>query len=151
MHSDEALATVRIVTGISKNTSVVPIFGFIYFPRLTRITAQHGFVALIDIANGQIMSTPRSMISGEQHPYLYLTGDPSVPWSLPNVSAAFGYLQAAHLACPNYMFVGWDVAFTPSGPMLLEGNANWTADEYQCLAGKPLGSTEFVEILKTAT
>jgi hypothetical protein len=149
LRADEALATVRIVTGISNKGIAIPIFGFIYFPRVTRVTAQYGFVTLIDVTSGQLTSTPRSMISGEQHPYVRPTGDPHVPWILPHWTAVFRYLQAAHLACSNYVFVGWDLAFTPSGPMLLEGNANWSADEYQCLAGRPLGFTEFVDILKS--
>jgi len=31
--------------------------------------------------------------------------------------------------------------------VLLEGNANWCADVYQSLCGKPLGHTPFVNIL----
>jgi hypothetical protein len=31
--------------------------------------------------------------------------------------------------------------------MLLEGNVNWCADEYQRLEGKPLGHTKFADIL----
>jgi hypothetical protein len=33
--------------------------------------------------------------------------------------------------------------------MLLEGNVNWNADEYQALSGEPLGRTKFAEVLKS--
>jgi hypothetical protein len=32
--------------------------------------------------------------------------------------------------------------------MLLEGNANWNASEYQLLSGEPLGHTRFADILE---
>ena len=41
------------------------------------------------------------------------------------------------------------VAFTPDGPMILEGNTNWSAGTYQSLRGEPLGLTKFADILAT--
>ena len=58
------LATARLVTGISTDGDVVPIFGFIYFARSDRITAQHGYVALIDVASGRVISAPLQDSSG---------------------------------------------------------------------------------------
>ena len=57
------------------------------------------------------------------------------------------HAKVAHRACSNIAFVGWDIAFTNHGPMLLEGNANWSADEYQSLTGEPLGHTQFATVL----
>jgi hypothetical protein len=67
--------------------------------------------------------------------------------TLPDWDSALRHVKAAHQACPNFVFVGWDVAFTPQGAMILEGNANWEAATYQTLRGKPLGSTKFATIL----
>jgi hypothetical protein len=66
---------------------------------------------------------------------------------LPSWDAALQYLRIAHQACASFVFVGWDVAFTPHGPVILEGNANWEAATYQTLRGEPLGHTKFVDIL----
>ena len=66
---------------------------------------------------------------------------------LPDWDAVLRYAKVAHRACSNFVFVGWDMAFTDHGPMLLEGNANWSADEYQSLSGEPLGHTKFADIL----
>ena len=59
------------------------------------------------------------------------------------------YAKVAHSACTDFVFVGWDVAFTPDGPIILEGNENWDAATYQTLTGEPLGYTKFVEVLAT--
>ena len=66
---------------------------------------------------------------------------------LPDWDATLQHVKVAHRACSNFVFIGWDIGFTDHGPMLLEGNANWSADEYQSLTGKPLGHTKFAEIL----
>jgi hypothetical protein len=67
---------------------------------------------------------------------------------LPDWDAVLLHTKVAHKACANFVFVGWDVALTDRGPMLLEGNAGWSADEYQSLTGEPLGNNaRFIEIL----
>jgi hypothetical protein len=155
VETNRTLATARLVTGCSTD-DVVAIFGFIYFGRSDRITAQHGHVALIDIASGRLVpahaqdgsnantSNPKAADGSDnagvpqgQYPTLIL----------PDWHAALQHAKVAHRACRNIAFVGWDIAFTDQGPMLLEGNANWSADEYQSLSGEPLGHTEFATIL----
>ena len=68
---------------------------------------------------------------------------------LPDWDAALRHVKAAHNACFNFVFIGWDVAFTPDGAMILEGNTNWSAGTYQTLRGEPLGLTKFADILAT--
>ena len=60
---------------------------------------------------------------------------------MPDWDAAVRYAKLAHRACPNFVFIGWDVAFTDQGPMLIEGNENWSAHTYHLLSGEPLGLT----------
>jgi hypothetical protein len=132
----EALATARLVTGLTPDGAVIPIFGFIYFGKPQSITSQHGRVALINIGTGDLMNfRTRHLHSGRG-------------LVLPNWTTVLRYAGVAHRACSRCIFVGWDVAFTEEGPMFLEGNENWSADEYQALAGQPLGHTEFAKVLK---
>jgi hypothetical protein len=159
LDADAALATARLVTGISANGDVTAIFGFIYFARSDRITAQHGYVALINVTDGRLMSVPLQDSSWIKHSNQQpsngsdnnLRGlpnwNPHAEHTLPDWSAALQHVKHAHQACSNFAFVGWDIAFTDGGPTLLEGNANWSADEYQSLTGQPLGQTEFANIL----
>jgi Sugar-transfer associated ATP-grasp len=144
--TNAALATVRLVTGRSADGDVVPIYGFIYFARPDAIMAKGGHIALIDVASGQLMSAPPKGIWGAKlFSYHQFTDDSRM---LPDWDAALLHTKVAHHACPNFVFVGWDIALTDRGPMLLEGNAGWSADEYQSLTGEPLGnSAQFIEIL----
>jgi len=136
------LATARVVTGLSPDGDVIPIFGFfIYFTRTDKIRERH--LALIDMATGRLMpsyseTTPSndSLDDGSDDTHM-----------LPNWDAALRHTKVAHQACSNFVFVGWDAVFTEHGPMLLEGNTSWGAADYQRLRGEPLGHTRFAEIL----
>jgi hypothetical protein len=129
------LATARLVTGLTTHGEVVPIFGiFFHIDRAEKICARH---ALIDVATAQLSwdptnGTKENSVEVEKLPY----------WS-----RVLRYTRIAHEACSNFVFIGWDVAFTQRGPILLEGNVNWAADDYQRLRGEPLGNTVFANIL----
>ncbi len=144
----EALATIRLVTGRFGSGDVVPIFGFIYVAKSGAITSRHGSVALIEVATGRPRSTPPAESTGIKHWNYWINPVFQENDALPDWDAALGYVKAAHQACPNFAFIGWDLALSAEGPVLLEGNANWNADEYQSLSGKPLGLTIFAQILE---
>jgi hypothetical protein len=145
VQSNDALAAVRLVTGRSKDGEVAAIFSIIYFGQANEITSHSNCVALIDSANGRLMPAPPQNWPGVSM-YRYHQFDCNDA-CMPDWDAALKYVSIAHQACPNFIFVGWDVAFTPQGPTILEGNANWDAATYQTLRGKPLGYTKFADIL----
>jgi hypothetical protein len=145
---DEALATVRLVTGRSIHGEVTPIFCFILFGLANKITAHSNYVTLIDVANGRLMPAPPEDSPGMLI-YQYRRFGSNDACILPDWDPALRYVKAAHNACSNLVFIGWDVAFTPEGPMILEGNTNWTAVTHQSLRGEPLGLTKFADILET--
>ena len=138
--ANDALATARLVTGISLDGNVVLLFAIIYFGHPNQIVA-NGRVAVIDIANGRLMSAPQD----------FKGSDIGIGWdhalTLPDWETLLRHIKVAHQACSNFVFVGWDAALTEHGPMLLEGNVNWCADDYQRLRGEPLGYTKFADIL----
>jgi hypothetical protein len=143
-----ALATVRLVTGRSYNGRVTPIFAFVLFGLGDQITAHSNRIALIDVESGRLMPSPPRDSPGLSM-YQYRQTDSEEPWVLPNWEDMLSCVTAAHHMCSNFVFVGWDVAFTQLGGMILEGNANWDAAAYQTLCGEPLGHTEFAAILET--
>ena len=147
LDSNEALAAARLVTGRSIEGEVTPIFSFILFGLADQITSHSGWVTLIDAANGRLMPAPPQDNTAYQ--YRQFGSNSNDTWFLPDWDAALSHVKAAHNGCSDFVFVGWDVAFTAGGPMILEGNTNWTAGTYQSLCGQPLGLTKFGDILLT--
>jgi Sugar-transfer associated ATP-grasp len=145
VEANGALATARLVTGISLGGDVAPLFGYIYFGEPNEIVA-HGRVAVIDIPSGRLMSAPQDFPRRKRaNVHTDIGSDRAC--TLPDWENLLRYIKVAHQACSHFVFIGWDAAFTEHGPMLLEGNANWCADVYQSLCGKPLGHTKFASIL----
>jgi hypothetical protein len=140
-----ALATARLVTGISLDGDVAPLFAFIYFGEPNEIVA-HGRVAVIDIPSGRLMSAPQDFPARKRTNLRTDIGSDRTG-TLPDWEALLRHAKVAHQVCSNFVFIGWDAAFTENGPVLLEGNANWCADVYQSLCGQPLGHTKFASIL----
>ncbi len=139
-----ALATVRLVTGRSSNGDVRPIFSYILFGRPKKITAHSNCVTLVDIANGRMMPLPSKNAPGT---WMYEYRTFSDGYKLNNWDAALRHVTVAHTICSNFVYVGWDLAFTEHGPVLLEGNANWDPTTFQVLCDQPLGNTTFADIL----
>jgi hypothetical protein len=51
----------------------------------------------------------------------------------------------AHQAFLEFPSVGWDIAITPDGPVLVEGNYNWDVVLAQQAGCRPLGASRFVQ------
>jgi hypothetical protein len=106
------------------------------------ITAHSNRVTLIDVASGRFLPKP----SHHTPVYEYHQMDDV---SLPDWDVALRWVIKAHNACSNFVFVGWDVSFTPNGPVILEGNANWGPDTNQTLRRQALGFSKFADVLET--
>jgi hypothetical protein len=108
-----------------------------------------GLAAAVDIASGRlgagVKSDPRLIIAPvEKHPDTGATLDGNyLPWW----SEAKTLVIDAHDRLKAMACVGWDVALTPSGPVLIE--ANWApgARLAQAPSGIPLGATNFMRYL----
>jgi hypothetical protein len=146
VQSSGALATARLVTGRAMNGEVTPIFCVMWFGLADQITSHGNCVTLIDVTNGRLLPAPPRDSPGIAI-FRYREFRSNGARTLPDWNAALQHVKVAHQACSEFVFVGWDVAFTPQGVMVLEGNANWDAAAYQMLRGEPLGRTKFADIL----
>jgi hypothetical protein len=139
-----------LVTGISNNGDVVAIYSHIHFFDVAgnNQILEAPRAALIDVASGRLMAPPRKPNGANRSNY-WPDNNSDNCHVLPYWDIVLRHTKVAHQACSNYVFIGWDVALTDQGPMLLEGNLNWTASDYQRLGGEPLGRTKFAEVLAT--
>ncbi len=54
---------------------------------------------------------------------------------VPNYEVALALALKAHKCLPRVKSIGWDMAFTPNGPMIVEGNDNWEIAPSQIVNG----------------
>lgn len=67
--------------------------------------------------------------------------------ALPHWQAVKALALAAHAAFPTMASVGWDIAITDDGPVLVEGNAVWGVDLPQLAHRTPLGDSIIPECI----
>ena len=54
----------------------------------------------------------------------------------------------SHQAFSHRLMIGWDIALTPHGPIMLEGNTKFDVMLLQRVQDKPAGETRFGELLE---
>ena len=67
-----------------------------------------------------------------QHPFTSLVFE---DYQIPFWKEANELVLSAHSFLPDIPTIGWDVAITPDGPILIEGNDNWEISGAQDTAG----------------
>jgi hypothetical protein len=82
----------------------------------------------------------------ERHPS---TKEKIVDFQLPDWQDAVKLVERAHNTLSELHFVGWDVAFTESGPLILEGNTTFGAEVLQIPHRQPLELTGFSDYYST--
>jgi len=144
--SPDALATARIVTGRTPTGGIEAVVATFKMAWQPSIINTHGLNSPIALRTGQLgrAYSYHPVCPGyDRHP---VTGAVITGVTLPDWLAALTLAQRAHEQVPGYVFLGWDVACTPQGPVLLEGNAGWDVVTVQKPQGIPLAHTRFAEI-----
>jgi hypothetical protein len=139
--SNGALAAVRIVTGMNEEGKAEFVTAQIGLPHGPWTTSVASIMGSIDAATGCICRAAMPDNSSvTHHPD---TGVEILGLSLPFWQESLALVLRAHeKAFPRFVTLGWDVALTPEGPVLLETNSGWGAMYHQMLDG-PLGDTAF--------
>jgi hypothetical protein len=140
-----ALASLRIVTGLNERAEaefVASLIELLPGDRATSVVAivcsiapETGRIRLAALPNGRLVDC---------HPD---TGLPLVGIDLPFWRESVDLVRRAHATVfPHFAFLGWDIALTKDGPVLLETNSEWGAIFHQMLDG-PLGHTAFSHLV----
>lgn len=143
--SNGALAALRIVTGTNLRGEAEYVASLLALPHGARITSIAAILCSVAPDTGRIR---RAAMPGgepiERHPD---TGARLIDAELPFWSDSVALAQRAHaLAFPRFPFLGWDIALTLDGPVLLETNSGWGALFHQMLDG-PLGHTSLSRLV----
>jgi putative polysaccharide biosynthesis protein len=139
------LASLRIVTGLDKHGDAEFVASAIALPHGKHWIPAAVIVCGIDRESGRIR---RAVMPYDtpviQHPD---TDVPIIGTYLPFWRESQELVRRAHAtAFPRFPFLGWDIALTKDGPILLETNSGWGSIFHQILDG-PLGRTPFSQLV----
>ena len=82
--------------------------------------------------------------ASDEHP---VSGSPILGRKVPNWEEGMVLLRRAHALLPGVALVGWDLAFTPQGPCLIEGNSGPALLAHQLPPQLPLRKTALWDVL----
>jgi hypothetical protein len=140
-----ALAAVRIVTGLDERSEAHLVGATIGLPFGASETTVRAIVCSIDHGTGRIRHA--ALNDGtlvRLHPD---TGRQIAGVGVPFWNETVTLVRHAHVvAFRRFAFLGWDIALTKEGPLLLETNSGWAALFLQMLDG-PLGHTAFSRLI----
>lgn len=145
-----ALPTLRIVTildeaGMPEVVSATLRFASDPAAEVDNMKAG-GLLSAVDLPSGAIGVACKGYGGGdyERHP---VTGAPITGRVLPHWEESKALVVRAHQAFGEYALIGWDVAMTPEGPLLIEGNGKPGVLMPQRAARVGLGATRYGQLL----
>ena len=120
--SDAAVNIVRIVTGVV-GQEVFVLGATVAFARKLPYTNASGdaIFAIVDIRNGEIVSDGCDYEERiyQTHP---VSGRRLMGFHIPFWNQILDLVRAAAMEVPEVRYVGWDIAITENGPVIIEGN-----------------------------
>lgn len=145
------LGTIRFVTLRRPEGGYEPLLAVLKLPIGASVVdnfAQGNLAASIEGASGRLGSAVRKegeagILGCAVHPD---TGQRIEGFALPDWDVVVALALRAHAAFPEMVSVGWDIALTDTGCLLVEGNHCWDVDLMQIPHRRPLGETRFPEI-----
>ena len=147
--STGALCNYRVVTGRHPNGSIEPLVAALRLPvgrGLTCAEPDLTFCAAVEIGTGRLhAAASKDPALGQvlRHP---ATGRRIEGVVVPRWPELLALARRAHEAWPEFPFVGWDLADTSGGLVVLEGSCLWGGFLAQMSGSPPLGLTSFASI-----
>jgi hypothetical protein len=143
--SNGSLCTVRIVTGRKPDGQIEALLAVFRMPMADGVAdnfAAGGIASPVDLATGELGSAV--LKKGPEDYHRHPDGEGVIPGRLvPCWDQVLGLARRAHKEFSEFPFLGWDVAVTGQGPLLIEVNEKWCAVLSQRPHHAPLGLTQF--------
>lgn len=148
--SGGALCTVRVVTSRATGGRARVVAAAFAMPVGSAPASNFHYgsvVSGIDIRTGRlgpgvVSDTARCTVSFDRHPD---TGNVFLEERLPLWEDVVELVEKAHGEVCSVSSLGWDVALSDSGPVLVEVNVSWGLDIVQMPSGYPIVETEFYD------
>ncbi len=144
-----ALCTVRAVTIKSQGKPAAHVRSCLRMPTGDAEVDHpvHGGLAA-PVLPGGILGAAVGNVVGPPYASHPATGARIEGSELPFFAAVVALTEQAHDLAGVSAAIGWDIAITPDGPLLLEGNSVWGTDVMQTSFGQPLGDTDLIDALQ---
>ena len=114
-----------------------------------RVVDNYGLHGPVDVETGEFLYPAHSGdttagVHYTEHPYSHT---PLIGYRVPFMKEAVEMVKKAALEIPQMRYVGWDVAITPNGPAIIEGN-NYCAHDFWQLPGQTPGGIGIMPKIK---
>ena len=153
--ASESLVTVRAVTCLDERQQ--PELVVAYLRVLSKLEPDwpvkkpiSEYAAAIDLATGrlQAMTGDKPECLSQWHDRHPVTGVQVTGRIVPDWDAVAALAERAHRVTRDRVLVGWDIAITPSGPLLLEGNSYPDVHYPQRIHKQPYGAMRVGQLLR---
>jgi hypothetical protein len=95
-----------------------------------------GIACPIDIKTGTVYKPAVKKTEREKYEKHPITNTPIVGFKIPFWEEVKDVVREASQIVPQVRTVGWDIAISESGPVIIEGNDNWNKDAFQIPYGQ---------------
>lgn len=143
--SSGSLLSARVLTGI-ENGQAELIRAVLKLPIGQATTNNDGMAAPINEKTGVLGVATINGPNNSRYTHLPGTQTAILERALPDWDKAVELAICGHQLLQQFTFIGWDIAFTKSGPILLEGNWGWGIETLQKPYWSPLTDTRFAAI-----
>lgn len=150
--SPSGLNTIRVVTQYFKN-EVLVLFAFLrvsvnsFIDNLSADNYSRNFGCAIDLQTGKV-NKPGTYLNSTK-PYVYnhpVTNVAVMGFQIPHWEKCLALIIEAARMVPENRSIGWDVAITDKGPLLIEANHNW--NNLSLVPGRKGYKQDFLRYLK---
>jgi hypothetical protein len=151
--SPGALSTVRVLSCLDENGAPEILYAVLRMASRTGGVVDNfhagGIASRVDVHSGELSHATDMGLSDDSrwwdaHPE---TGARIDGRKLPIWDGVLDVARKAHLAFPDQVVIGWDVATLPDGPALVEGNKSPDLDIIQRTHEGPIGNSRLAELL----
>ena len=141
--------TIRIITMLDALGEPHCLFAVFKMGKDGRIVDNYGLHGPVDMETGEFLFPAHSgdTTAGMHYTKHPNTGVELLGYKVPYVKEAVEMAKRAAKVVPQMRYVGWDVAITPNGPAIIEGN-NYCAHDFWQLPGQTPGGIGIIPKIK---